>query len=130
MISFFPLKLFCLRVRQNFVGTINVSENFGCRKILRIKRGYHYSTLIFLPHRAKISAFRKILVSNIFMHRRGHHGFVETFLLHMTENFKCVPSVFQKLSRLEKCLRITDGGCIRLFRRNCSCLTVPKNFVA
>ena len=58
-ISFFPLKNFSLTVPQNFVGTINVSEIFGYRKTLRIRRGCHYSTLTFLPHSAKKSVFRE-----------------------------------------------------------------------
>ena len=99
VISFFPLKIFCLTVPQNFVGTINVSENFGYRKILRIRRGYHYSTLNFFASQGqKNLPFEKILVSNIFMHRRGHHGFVETFLFHMTEKLQmrpfCVSEIF------------------------------------
>ena len=60
-ISFFPLKIFCLTVPQNFVGTINVSENFGYRKILRIRRGCHYSTLNFFASQglSKKSVFRE-----------------------------------------------------------------------
>ena len=59
-ISFFPLKIFCLTVPQNFVRIINVSENFGYRKILRIRRGCHCSTLnFFCLTGAKKSVFRE-----------------------------------------------------------------------
>ena len=42
----FSSKIFCLTVPKNFVGRpFNVSENFRYRKILCIRRGYHYSPL-------------------------------------------------------------------------------------
>ena len=71
-ISFFPLKIFCLTVPQNFLRIVNVSEKFGYRKILRIRRGCHCSRLnLFCLTGAKNLSFEKILVSKIFMHRSG-----------------------------------------------------------
>ena len=74
----FLLKLFCLTVQKICGEPSNVSENFGYRKILCIRKGVHYFLLkLFLSHSAEkfrsgtLLCFKKILVSKIFMHRRG-----------------------------------------------------------
>ena len=87
--NFFPLKFFCLTVPENFVGTINVSEKFGYRKISRITRGCHYSTLNFFASQGqKNRSFEKILVSKIFMHRSGDATMIwRNFFFHVTEKF-------------------------------------------
>ena len=82
------------------MGTIKVSENFGYRKILRIRRVYHYSTFnFFLPHRAKKICLPKKFWYRIFSCIGGwHHGFVENFLFHTTEKLQmhpfCVSEIF------------------------------------
>ena len=71
-------------------GTILFQKISGREKILWIrKRGgggvSRFPVEKFLSHCTEIFhwrtlwCFRKILLSKIFMHRRGHHGFVETF---------------------------------------------------
>ena len=77
-------KIFCLTGPKNFVrGPFCISENFGYRKILCIRRGYHYSPLkifcLTIPKKfvGEPFCFKKNLVSKILMPKRGgHHGFV------------------------------------------------------
>ena len=97
-ISFFPLKSFCLTVPQNFVGTISVSKNFGSRKILRIRRGYHYFTLnVFCLTGLRNQSFERILVSKIFMHR-SNKDLSKLFCFTWPKNFImrpfCVSEIF------------------------------------
>ena len=42
-----------------------------------VEKSLSHCTKIF--HQRTLCCFRKILLSKIFMHRRGHHGFVEIF---------------------------------------------------
>ena len=75
----FASKTFCLTVPKTFVGEpFNVSESFGYPKILCIRRGYHHSPLKNFCHSADeilrgtlLCASKIILVSKIFVHRRG-----------------------------------------------------------
>ena len=63
-----------------------VSKNFAHKKGISL-----FYVDFFASQGQKNLPFEKILVSNIFIHRRGHHGFVETFLLHMTEKLQMRP---------------------------------------
>ena len=80
----------------------------------------------FILLRAKKICLPKKFWYGIFLCVGGGIMVLSKFLFHLTENFKCVPSVFQNCSRLEKCMDNRRGG-IRLFRRNYFCLSAEKN---
>ena len=130
--QYFPSKLFSLKVPKISVWEpFNVSENFGYRKTLCIRRGYHFFPFKLLCHTAKeihggtLLCFKNIPVSKTFMHSRGglwHQGFVE-------RNFVSKDRI-EKLGKgtrlFSRKILVTknskdeswEGGCITIFRRN------------
>ena len=90
----FSFNFFCLTVPKNFVGEhFGVSENFGYRKNLCIREGVGITFLrrkllsqcteIF--HWRTLWCFKKILLSKIFMHRKGASRFCRNLLSDRTE---------------------------------------------
>ena len=80
--------------------------------------------------RETLLCFKKILVSKFFMHRRGHHGFVEKFLSHWTETENLVREAFCVSENFwygRKFMGNRRGD--RNFLSKVFYLTVPKNFV-
>ena len=74
--------------------------------------------------------FQKILVSKIFMHRRGHYGFVENFLSHRTEKLRTGSLLcFRNFLVWKKLMDKRGGGGLSRFSVEFFCLTEPKKFV-
>ena len=104
----FPSKIFCLTGQKKFVGEcFNVSESFGYRKILCIRRGYVYFPLKILclavPKKfvEEPLCFKKIGVSKIFMHERGASQYCrKKFCLTgpKRKTWQRKPPVFHKIS--------------------------------
>ena len=71
---------------ENFQAKEEEASRF-CRKLVvsRCRENSWKTLLVFQS---------KFLVMKIFMHRRGHHGFVENFLSHRTETKKFVKEPF------------------------------------
>ena len=128
----FPLKISCLTVPSNFVGETCVSENFGYRKMLRIRErewagGSRLSVEILLSHstenlRRGNLCFRKFLVSkNVRDNReRGASRLsIESLLSHNTEKLRRGNLCFRKflVSKNVKDKREKRGG-ITTFHRN------------
>ena len=66
----FSSEIFCLTMPKNFVRErFCVSENFGYRKVLCIRRGYHYFPLIFSVSQWRKIEMEPILVSEKFWSR-------------------------------------------------------------
>ena len=110
----------------------NVSENFEYRKILYIRRGYHYSPLkifcLTVPkkfRRETLLCFKKNVVSKIFMHRRGGSITVlsKKVLSHRTETKNlvrepsCFPEIFWHRKIFMGKRERERGGGITIFRR-------------
>ena len=94
-ISLFLLKLYFSDSVENFVGdSFKASEIFSNRKLLRIRRGYHYFLLIFFLTVPENFAGEPINVSETFGYRiisfigGGHLGIVEKFLFQWTEKLR------------------------------------------
>ena len=89
--SRFCRKLFHLKgLKKTSPGNHSVFQKIsGSKKCFMDKGGggYHDFPSNFFSHCTEIfrwrtlGCFRKILLSKIFVHSRGHHGFVETFCL-------------------------------------------------
>ena len=61
---------------------------------------------------------------------RGHHGFVENFLSHRTENLRKGSLLcFGNFLVQKKFMGKSGGGCYHYSPLKFFCLTVPKNFV-
>ena len=111
-ITFFRKKFFCLAVLKNFVGEpFKVSGNFGYRKVLCKRRGYHYypskSFCLavlknFVGEPFNVSGnfgYRKVLCK-----RRGYHYYLsKSFCLALPKNFVGEPFWVSKKIRIEKC---------------------------
>ena len=122
---------------KNFVGeSFIVAIISGIEKVwIRGGGEYHDFPSEFLSHCIEIFhwrtlwCFRKILLSKIFMHRRGASRFCRNFLSHMTETRSfvkepfCFPEIFWYRKKF-----MDKRGHITISSRN-FCLTVPKNFV-
>ena len=118
---------FFVSVPKNFVGDhFDASNNFGYRKILCIRKGYHYfpSKFIFLSQSAEkirrgaLLCFEKIQVSKSFMHRRGwHHSFVDFFCLTVPKNFRGTLLCFRKFLVWKK-IWIGGGGASQISGEN------------
>ena len=86
-IKIFRRKFFCLSAENFCRGILYCTNNFGYRKSLDKGGGqYHDFPSEFLSHCIEIFhwrtlwCFRKILLSKIFMHRRGASRFCRTFV--------------------------------------------------
>ena len=96
----FSFKIFYLTVPKNFVGEhFGVSEHFGYRKILCIREGRRgvsrFSVENFLSHSTEkyrwgtLRCFRKLRVSQNFMHKKGISlNSVEIFLSHSADKIR------------------------------------------
>ena len=105
-IKIFRRKFF-VSVPKIFVGeSFTVAIISGIEKVWIRGGGNHdfpsvLSHCIEIFHWRTLWCFRKILSSKIFMHRRGHHGFVENFLSHSADKFArwtllcCVSEIFR-----------------------------------
>ena len=72
---------------------------------------------------------RKILVTKIFMSKRGYHVFPsKIFCVTVPKNFVGIPSMFQKIWDIENFYASEREGVSRFSVENI-CHTVPKNFV-
>ena len=119
-------------------GTILCFRKFLVGKnILWIRGGgYHDFPSKFLSHCTEIFhwrtlwCFRKLLLSKIFMHKRGASWFCRNFLSHRTEteSFVKEPFCFPEVYCYRKMLGTREGANIN-FPSKFFCLTVPKNFV-
>ena len=66
-----------------------------------------------------LRCFREIGVSKNFMHYRGYHKFPsKTFCLTVPKNFVGIPSMFQKISGIEKFYASEKGGITFLRRKH------------
>ena len=130
----FLSKIFCLTVPKISVGgeSFSVSLILGTEKVwIRGAGEYHDFLSKFLSHCTDIfhwrtlwCCFRKILLSKIFMHRRGgHHGFFGSFCLTVPKNFVGEPFSVSLISGTEKVW--IRGGSIKIFRRKFF-VSVPK----
>ena len=108
----FPSEIFCLTVpkKEDFVGEpFGVSEKFGYRKILCIRRGFHYFLLkIFSSRSAEKFRGGPFNVSENFGYRkvlcirRGYHYFPsKIFCLTVPKKFVGEPLCFKKHSGIE-----------------------------
>ena len=102
---------FCLTVLKNFVGEqFSVSENLEYRKSFLHEKGIsRFCVENFLSHsteklrRRPLLCLKKVLVSKIFMHRRGGIMVLsKIFRLTGPKNFVRVPFCFTKLLVLKK----------------------------
>ena len=96
----FPSKIFCLSAENFCRGILYCCNNFGYRKSLDKGGGGITIFRRFLSHCIEIFhwrtlwCFRKILSSNIFMHRRWASRFCRNFLSHRTETKSFVKEPF------------------------------------
>ena len=134
--QFFASKFFCLTVSNTFVvEPFNVSENFGHRRVLRIKRRNH-----FFPLQRFCLTVPKTLVEEPFCVSNksgsenfdayeggGDHRFVENFLCQRTEKLPkghfCVSETFWYEKNMDKIWGY------HVFPSNIFCPTVPKKFL-
>ena len=127
--NFFLSKIFCFTLPKIFVTESYCScENFSFRKVSTDEKGgmifFRRETLALQSRKiswASRQYFRKTAVSEIFMYNRGYHVFLsKIFCLTVPKKFVGIPSIFQKLSGIEK---------LHEFSSKSFCLTVPKKFV-
>ena len=117
-LSRFSIEIFLSHSAENFCrGILYCCKNFGYRKSLDKGGGNHDFPSEFLSHCIEIVhwrtlwCFRKILLSKIFMHRRGALRFCRNFCLTGPKRKALLrnPSVFRKISGIEKNLWIRGG---------------------
>ena len=126
-------------VRESFtVAIISGIEKVWIRGV-----GYHDFPSKFLSHCTgkfpwrTLWCFRKILLSKIFMHRRGGASrFCRNFLSHRTETKSfvqelfCFPDTFWYRKKfMDKRGHITIFSAYHNFQSKFLCLTMPKTFV-
>ena len=97
--------------RKLLVGKNILSIGGGRGRVSRFSVEKFLSDCTRIFHWRTLWWFRKTLLSKIFMHRRGASRFCRNFLSHRTETkiFVNNPSVFQKISGIEKNLWIRRG---------------------
>ena len=115
----------------------NVSEHFGYRKILCIRRGFHcflfFFSDFFVSQCRKIlwrtiQCFRKLRLSKNFMHKKGISLFsVENFLSHSAEKIRKGTLLCFKKILVSKIFMHRRGGITVLSKKVLSHRTETKN---
>ena len=131
----FPSKIFSLRAENFRRGIFNVAIISGIEKVWIREGGVTDLPSEFLSHCTEIIhwrtfwCFRKILLSKIFMHRRGASRFSRNFFSHRTETKSFVKEPFCFRENFWYRKKFMDKrGHITIFNRNFY-VSVPKTFV-